>query len=165
MQGEVAAENALGHSAEFKAVTNPSCVYSCPELACTGLTEEAAQRVGKAYDVGVFPLAANGRALIMNGGNGVIKVLVGKTHREILGVHIYGPRATDPEACLAVGMEATSDEVLATIHGHPTLAKPCERPCWRRKAVPFTYLPQRSDCDRRVHCSYLRLGYSIFHAD
>ena len=55
----------------------------------------------------------------MNGGNGVIKVLVGKTHREILGVHIYGPRATDliSEACLAVGMEATSDEVLATIHG------------------------------------------------
>ncbi|GAB7491359.1 dihydrolipoyl dehydrogenase [Bilophila wadsworthia] len=125
MQGEVAAENALGHSAEFKAVTNPSCVYSCPELACTGLTEEAAQRVGKAYDVGVFPLAANGRALIMNGGNGVIKVLVGKTHREILGVHIYGPRATDliSEACLAVGMEATSDEVLATIHGHPTLGE------------------------------------------
>ena len=125
MQGEIAAENALGHSAEFRAATNPSCVYSCPELACAGLTEEAARRTGKAYDAGVFPLAANGRALIMNGGNGMFKVLVGKKHREILGVHMYGPRATDliSEACLALGMEATSDEVLMTIHGHPTLSE------------------------------------------
>lgn len=125
MQGEIAAENALGHSAEFRAATNPSCVYSCPELACAGLTEEAARKTGKAYDVGVFPLAANGRALIMNGGNGMLKVLVGKPHRELLGVHMYGPRATDviSEACLALGMEATSDEILMTIHGHPSLSE------------------------------------------
>lgn len=124
-QGEVAAENAMGRAARFDALTNASCVYTHPEFAGVGLTEEQAREQGLAYDVAKFPLQANGKALIENGGKGVIKILAGKEHREIIGVHMYGPRATDmiAEAALAVGMEATTDELIATIHAHPTLSE------------------------------------------
>lgn len=125
MQGEYAAENAMGHTAVFNGVTSASCVYSNPELAGVGMTEEAAARAGVECLVGRFPLMANGRALIMNNGKGMVKVLIGKKYKELLGVHIYSPRATDliAEAALALGMECTINEMLATIHAHPTFSE------------------------------------------
>ena len=68
---------------------------------------------------------ANGKALIMNGGEGMIKFIIGKEYGEVLGVHILGPRATDliGECVLAIGMEATVDEIYATIHAHPTVTE------------------------------------------
>lgn len=124
VQGEIAAENALGHNSVFDGKTNPSCVYTKPEFASVGLTEESAKKGGVDYIVGKFPLAANGKALIM-GEDGVIKIIAGKKYKEILGAHIVGPRATDliGELALAIGMEATIDEVIATIHAHPTVAE------------------------------------------
>ncbi len=123
-QGEIAAENALGQNNVFDSKTNPSCVYTKPEFATVGLTEEAAKAQGVDYIVGKFPLAANGRAMIM-GEEGMIKIIAGKKYKEILGAHIVGPRATDMigEFSLAIGMEATIDEVIATIHAHPTVAE------------------------------------------
>lgn len=123
-QGEVAAENALGHISVFDSKTNPSCVYTKPEFASVGLTEEAAKAQGVEYIVGKFPLAANGKSMIM-GEDGMIKIIAGKKYKEILGAHILGPRATDliGELALAIGMEATIDEVIATIHAHPTVAE------------------------------------------
>lgn len=125
MQGEVAAENAMGHDAVYDGKTNPDCVYTNPELAGVGLTEEMAKERGIAYRVGRFPLTANGKSLIMNGGNGLVKIIAGRQYGEILGVHIAGPRATDliAEGALAIGMEATLDELIATIHAHPTVAE------------------------------------------
>lgn len=122
--GEIAAENALGHSSVFDSKTNPSCVYTKPEFASVGLTEEEAKAQGVDYIVGKFPLAANGRAMIM-GEDGMIKIIAGKKYKEVLGAHIIGPRATDliGELALAIGMEATTDEVIATIHAHPTVAE------------------------------------------
>lgn len=124
-QGELAAENALGHRANFDSKTNPSCVYTMPEFAGVGLTEEGAKEKGIDYGVGNFPLFANGKALIANGGVGAIKVLYGKKYNEILGIHILGPRATDMigEAALAIGLEATLEEVINTIHAHPTVTE------------------------------------------
>lgn len=124
-QGEIAAENALGHHAVFDAATNPSCVYTNPEFAGVGLTEEQAKEKGLEYTVGKFPLMANGRALIMDGGYGMVKVIASKQYKEILGVHIVGPRATDliAEPALAIGLEATVDEINAVIHAHPTVAE------------------------------------------
>lgn len=124
-QGEVAAENALGETAVYDGKTNPSCVYTDPEFAGVGLTEEKAKEEGIAYQVGKFPLMANGKALIMNGGEGMIKFIIGKEYGEVLGVHILGPRATDliGECALAIGMEATVDEIYATIHAHPTVTE------------------------------------------
>lgn len=123
-QGEIAAENALGHNNVFDSKTNPSCVYTKPEFASVGLTEEAAKAQGLEYIVGKFPLAANGRAMIM-GEDGMIKIIADKKYKEVLGAHILGPRATDliGEMALAIGMEATIDEVIATIHAHPTVAE------------------------------------------
>lgn len=124
-QGEVAAENALGETAVYDGKTNPSCVYTDPEFAGVGLTEEKAKEEGIPYKVGKFPLMANGKALIMNGGEGMIKFIIGKEYGEVLGVHILGPRATDliGECALAIGMEATVDEIYATIHAHPTVTE------------------------------------------
>lgn len=124
-QGEVAAENALGETAVYDGKTNPSCVYTDPEFAGVGLTEEKAKEEGIPYQVGKFPLMANGKALIMNGGKGMIKFIIGKEYGEVLGVHILGPRATDliGECALAIGMEATVDEIYATIHAHPTVTE------------------------------------------
>lgn len=70
-------------------------------------------------------MAANGKSLIMNGGEGMIKVLLGKEYQEILGIHILGARATDliGECALAIGMEATAEDVIAVIHAHPTVSE------------------------------------------
>ncbi|SET08316.1 dihydrolipoamide dehydrogenase [Natronincola peptidivorans] len=124
-QGEIAAENALGHESTFDIKTNPSCVYTNPEFASVGLTEEQAKEQGIDYVVGKFPLMANGKALIMGGEEGIVKIIAGKEYKEILGVHMLGPRATDliTEGALAIGLEATIDEVIATIHAHPTVGE------------------------------------------
>jgi dihydrolipoamide dehydrogenase len=123
-QGEVAVENALGHDSVFDAKSNPSCVFTNPEFAGVGLTEEAAKAQGIDYVVGKFSLAGNGKTLVM-GSDGMIKIIAGKKYKEILGAHILGPRATDliAEFGLAIQMEATIDEVIATIHAHPTVSE------------------------------------------
>jgi dihydrolipoamide dehydrogenase len=123
-QGEIAAENALGHDNTFDIKTCPSCIYTNPEIAAVGLTEQQAEQQGLEYTVGRFPLTANGKSLIM-GSQGLIKLVAGKKYGEILGVQIIGPRATDliAECALAIGMEATWDEIAATIHAHPTVSE------------------------------------------
>ena len=73
--GEVAAENICGLSAVYDETTNPTCVYIEPEAASVGLTEEQAKAKGIAYKVGKFPMAANGKALILNGGEGLVKII------------------------------------------------------------------------------------------
>lgn len=124
-QGEIAAENAMGASHVYDGKTNPSCIYTDPEFAGVGLTEEKAKEQGIAYVTGKFPLSANGKSLIMGGQDGMIKILAGEKYGEILGVHILGPRATDliAEGALAIGTESTLDEVIHTIHAHPTVSE------------------------------------------
>ncbi len=125
-QGEAAAEHAMGHLADiYSDKTIPSCVYTDPELATVGLTEEKAKEAGIDYIVGRFPLAANGKALIMNGGEGAIKIIADAKYHEVLGVHILGPRATDliTEGALAIRLEATLEELITTIHAHPTIGE------------------------------------------
>jgi len=124
-QGEVAAENAMGQATIFNDRTSPSCVYTNPEFASVGLTEGKARRQGIACVTGKFPFVANGKALIMNGGESMMKIIAGAEFGEILGVHILGPRATDVigECALAIGMEATTDDIIATIHAHPTVTE------------------------------------------
>jgi dihydrolipoamide dehydrogenase len=125
MQGEIAAENALGGNISFDIKTNPSCIYTKPELAGVGLTEEQAKAKNLDYIIGRFPLSGNGKALIMGDTDGLIKIIAGKRYKEILGIHILGPRATDiiAEAAIAIGVEATLDEVASTIYAHPTVAE------------------------------------------
>ena len=123
--GEVAAENICGVPALYDESTNPTCVYIEPEAASVGLTEEQAKAKGIDYKVGKFPMSANGKALILNGGEGLVKIIAGAKHGEVLGMHIIGPRATDliAEGALAISLEATVDELIATIHSHPTVTE------------------------------------------
>ena len=90
-----------------------------------GHTEEQCKAKGIAYKVGKFPLSANGKALILNGGEGLVKLIAGAKYGEILGMRIIGPRATDliSEGTLAIGCECTLDEIIHTIHSHPTVTE------------------------------------------
>ena len=123
--GEVAAENIMGQEAHYDEKTNPTCVYIEPEAASVGLTEEQCKAQGLEYKVGKFPMSANGKALILTGGEGLVKIIAGKEFGEILGMHIIGPRATDLicEGALAIEGEMTLDEIIATIHSHPTVTE------------------------------------------
>jgi len=124
-QGAAAVEHALGHEAYYAANTVPSCIYTSPEVGGVGLTEEQVKAKGLAYNVGRFPLAGNGKAMIECGGTGMVKIIAGAKYGEILGVHIFGPRATDmiAEAALAIRLEATVDELISTIHAHPKVSE------------------------------------------
>jgi len=123
--GEVAAENICGVPAVYDEKTNPTCVYMEPEAAGVGLTEEQCKAKGVAYKVGKFPMSANGKALILNGGEGLVKIIADAKYGEVLGMHIIGPRATDliAEGALAIRLEATVEELISTIHSHPTVTE------------------------------------------
>jgi len=124
-QGIAAVEHALGHRAAYNPRAIPSCLYTTPEAASVGLTEEEAGRQGLDYRVGLFPLAGNGKSLIEGCESGLVKIIAGARHGEILGAHIVGPRATElvGEMALAINLEATVDEMAATVHAHPTVSE------------------------------------------
>lgn len=124
-QGEVAAENILGERHPYRPACVPSGIYGFVELGGVGMTEEEVKSAGIPYHVGRFPLSGNGRALIANGGDGLVKVIVGDELDEVLGVHILGHNAIEllGEAATAITMEATTDELIHTIHAHPTVTE------------------------------------------
>ncbi len=103
----------------------PGCTYCAPEVASIGLTEAAARERGHDVVVGKFPFSANGKARIVNETAGFVKIVAEKKYDEVLGVHIVGPKATEliAEAGAALKMEATSEELVRTIHAHPTLSE------------------------------------------
>lgn len=105
--------------------TIPYCVYTRPELAAVGMTEKQAKDQGYIVKTGTFPLKANGKSLIMGETNGFAKYVADAKTDEILGLHIAGPRATDliVEGALAIRLEATVDEIITTIHAHPTVGE------------------------------------------
>lgn len=124
-EGEVAVENIMGHEKKMDYKTNPGCIYTSPEIAGVGLTEKEARDKGYDVKIGKFPLVANGKSMIMNETEGMIKFVVDGKYDEILGVHMVGPRATDliVEGALALRLEATVEEIVSTIHAHPTVGE------------------------------------------
>ena len=129
--GEVAAENAiLGNHREIKLETTPSAIYTIPEVGMVGLTEEEAK---EKYDIniGKFAFVGNGRALASGDTTGFVKVIADKKYGEILGVHIVGQSAAEiiNEASSLMAMEITVDEVIKTIHGHPTFSEALFEAC------------------------------------
>ena len=101
----------------------PSCVYSEPPVAWSGLTEEEAKKRGYEVKIGRFDMARSGKAGILGKKRGFIKFVTDSKYGEILGVHIIGPDATEllAEPAFAMQMEATIDDIAGTIHAHPTL--------------------------------------------
>jgi len=124
-QGIIAAQNIMGIKDKMDYKVIPSCIYTNPEIASVGMTEEEAKSKGIDYKKGIFPLTANGKSIICNETSGFVKIIADSKYGEILGVHIIGPRATDMigEAALAIKLEATVDELISTIHAHPTVSE------------------------------------------
>ena len=125
-EGEVVAEVIAGHKAAFDVRTIPAVVFTDPEIATTGLTEDEAKAKGHAtLKVGKFPFAALGRALSVNDTEGFVKVVADAQTGELLGMHIVGNGASDliSEGALAIEMGAVADDLRLTIHPHPTLSE------------------------------------------
>jgi dihydrolipoamide dehydrogenase len=103
----------------------PNCTYTSPEVASVGLTEAAALAQNRDVRCGTFPFAAVGKAAILGQTEGFVKWVCDAEFGEILGLHIIGPRATElvAEGTLALELESTIDEILHTIHPHPTLVE------------------------------------------
>ena len=123
-EGTVAAENALGEQKSIAKEAIPNCIYTQPEAASVGLTEQQALEAGYRIKVGRFPLRANSKALTEN-VDGFVKVIADEAQDKILGVHILGPHATEliAEAALAIRLQATIEELAATIHPHPSVSE------------------------------------------
>ena len=103
----------------------PGCTYCAPEVASIGLTEAKARERGFEVNVGKFPFSAIGKARIINETSGFVKIVADKKYDEVLGVHIVGPKATEliADAGAAMKLEATSEDLVRTLHAHPTLAE------------------------------------------
>ena len=124
-EGKVAAEVACGHPAVMDARCIPSVVYTNPEIAWVGLTENEAKAKNILYEKGDFPWAASGKALIINASQGKTKLLFDSETKQILGAGIVGPSAGDliSEACLAIEMGSDAEDIGLTIHPHPTIGE------------------------------------------
>ena len=143
--GEVAVENALGHVAAFDPKTVPWCVYTDPEVASVGLTGVQAREEGYDVRVGRFPLTASGRALTYGETAGFVKVVSEARFGEVLGLHIFAPHASEMihEGGLALALEATLDELVTTVHGHPTLGETVREAALEVRGEAL-HLPRRS---------------------
>jgi dihydrolipoamide dehydrogenase len=123
-EGECAAYNAMGGEKKMDYKALPACLYTSPEVATVGLSEEAA-RERYEVQVGRFPFAGCGKAVLLGKTMGMVKIIADKTYGEILGLHIIGPQATDliSEGVLAMSLESTVEELAHAIHPHPTLSE------------------------------------------
>ena len=123
-EGLIAAENAAGGNAVMD-YQIPNVVYTSPEWAAVGMTEEEAAKAGYKVKVGKFPLAASGRAMTLDATEGLIKLIGDAETDLLLGGHIVGPSASDmiAELALALEMGATVTDVALTVHAHPTLSE------------------------------------------
>jgi dihydrolipoamide dehydrogenase len=117
----------------------PGCTYCQPQVASIGLTEKKAKEQKIAYKVGKFPYKASGKAVAAGEPEGFIKLIVGEKYGEILGAHIIGTEATEliAELGLAITLEATLDEITATIHAHPTLSEMVGEAALAAKGIPI----------------------------
>ncbi len=124
-EGVAVAEILAGQAGHVNYLTVPSVIYTWPELASVGQTEEQVKEQGLDYKVGTFPFSANGRARAMGSTDGMVKIIAEKATDKVLGVHIVGPRASDmiAEAVIAMEFSASAEDIARTFHGHPTLSE------------------------------------------
>jgi dihydrolipoamide dehydrogenase len=124
-EGVMVADLIAGHFAEVNYKVIPSVIYTAPEIAWVGQTEEQVKASGRPYKVGTFPFAASGRARAMEAAQGLAKIVSAKDDDEVLGIHVIGPMAGEliSEAVLAMEYSASTEDIQRTIHAHPTLSE------------------------------------------
>jgi dihydrolipoamide dehydrogenase len=124
-EGVMVAEIIAGHKAQMNYDIVPNVIYTHPEVASVGLTEEQVKAAGDAYNIGTFPFAASGRAMAANDTDGFVKVIAHADTDRILGCHIVGPSAADLVQQVAIAMEfgSSAEDLGMTVFGHPTLSE------------------------------------------
>jgi dihydrolipoamide dehydrogenase len=124
-EGVMVADLIAGNYGEVNYKVIPSVIYTAPEIAWVGQTEEQVKASGRPYKVGTFPFAASGRARAMEAGTGMAKIVSAKDDDEVLGIHVIGPMAGEliGEAVLAMEYSASTEDIQRTIHAHPTLSE------------------------------------------
>ena len=124
-EGVMVADLIAGHFAEVNYKVIPSVIYTAPEIAWVGQTEEQVKASGRPYKVGTFPFAASGRARAMEAAQGMAKIVSAKDDDEVLGIHVIGPMAGEliGEAVLAMEYSASTEDIQRTMHAHPTLSE------------------------------------------
>jgi dihydrolipoamide dehydrogenase len=124
-EGLAVAEIIAGHKARVNYDTIPAVIYTNPELAWVGRTEEALRGAGEQIRVGVFPFAANGRARASDEAVGLVKIIAEEKSDRILGVHVLGPHASEiiAQAVIAMEFAASAEDLALTVFAHPTLSE------------------------------------------
>lgn len=124
-EGIVAVENIAGNPKNMRYNAIPSCVYTNPEVATVGLTEEQAKAQNIDYKVGKFPLVGNGKAMVEGATNGFVKVLTDQLGDEVLGIHIMGPNASEMifQGSLGLSMEVSLEEFVDAVYPHPSVSE------------------------------------------
>ena len=130
-EGVFVAETIAGEKPHINYLFIPGVIYTWPEVASVGYTEEQLKENKRSYNVGKFPFMASGRARASMDTDGLVKVLVDKTTDEILGVHIIGPRAADmiAEAVVAMEYRASAEDIGRISHAHPTFSESFKEAC------------------------------------
>ncbi|MCK4404769.1 MAG: dihydrolipoyl dehydrogenase [candidate division Zixibacteria bacterium] len=139
MEAEIAVENALGEDKRMDYTAVPCSIYTHPEIGSVGLNEKQAKEKGLEVKTGKFPMVACGRAQAENEIEGFVKVVVEKASGKILGAQILGHRATDliAELTLAIQMGAKTQDIIDTIHAHPTLSEPIREAALKAEGRPI----------------------------
>ncbi|ORU91799.1 MAG: dihydrolipoyl dehydrogenase [Cycloclasticus sp. symbiont of Poecilosclerida sp. N] len=124
-EGVAVAEVIYGEKPELNYNVIPSVIYTRPEIAWVGQTEQQLKAVGEKIKIGIFPFAASGRAQALGDTSGMVKMISSEQTDQILGVHIIGPQASEllAEAVLAMEYSASTEDLALTIHAHPTLSE------------------------------------------
>jgi len=124
-QGAAAAENICGHNVVLDYNTIPNCIFTVPEIAAVGITEERAKKEGIDYSIGKFPMRASGRAMTLYETDGFTKLICEKKSGKILGAEIIGPNATEMigELAYIIRTGGTAEDIHQTIHAHPTVSE------------------------------------------
>lgn len=124
-EGIMVAERIAGHAARVNYDLVPSVIYTQPEIAWVGKTEQQLKSAGESYRAGSFPFVASGRARALGETTGLVKILAHEQSDRILGVHIIGPQASEliAQAVIAMEMGASSEDIALTMFAHPTLAE------------------------------------------
>jgi len=139
MEAEIAAENALGENKKMDYTAVPCCIFTHPEIGSVGLNEKQAKDQGIEVKTGKFPMVACGRAQAENETEGFVKIVTEKNSGKILGAQILGHRATDliAELTLAIKMGAKTQDIIDTIHAHPTLSEPIREAVLKAEGRPI----------------------------
>jgi len=140
-EGIACVENLAGLAGHVNYDVIPGVIYTFPEVANVGKTEEQLKEAGIKYNVGTFPFSANSRARCTGGGEGFVKILADQETDKILGAHIIGPNAGEmiSEVVLAMEYGASSEDISRTCHAHPTLSEALKEACMATHSSPIHF--------------------------